>query len=666
MESFRLKLRDRISRLTGRPVSHPNDTGRTLPRAGDVPGAPPNADGSDSYTVIFNDQPTNNAQQFPSNFIKTSKYSLLTFLPLNLFEQFKRFANIYFLACIIIQIIPNVSPFPIYTTIIPLVVILAVSAIKEAVEDYNRHRQDYIANNRTFGLVRNYKARARSHRQTGRPTAAAGHQPSSSIHDFDDNGAIMFSPGGSRQSKGGKLKRATSEAPDEVEMSAVADGEAPPSAIDGEDTTDDWLTPVTSKDILVGNFLKIRRGEEFPADILLLASSNADATAYVNTANLDGEAVPKVRNAPQATLHANTPEKLLQLRGRVKAEAANASLYQFQARIEMENDREGGMSPQPQTSEVHIDEKGEEVIVPTPRRDRAANVDKSGRLLFPVGDQQLCLRGSRLVNTDWIFGVVVYTGYQTKMMLNRNAPRIKQSSFEHQLNKFVAAIFVFNFFVCLVLSLSYNQRNQDWARYYSVGYDGGVGWLLNFLTQYILFSFMIPISLYVTIELVRVGQVFFMMWDKRMHYKDEHGEWKRMQVKSSSLNEELGCIEYVFSDKTGTLTCNKMELSAMSVNGELYFERSAADIAMEEAEQDAGVAGARRARSWPSRRRRRKRRSRRGRARCTATRWCRTSSAKLWHAAATPTASTTTRRSSRATSKTATASPSSASSSGVS
>ena len=105
---------------------------------------------------------------------------------------------------------------------------------------------------------------------------------------------------------------------------------------------------------------------------------------------------------------------------------------------------------------------------------------------------------------------------------------------------------------------------------------------------------MIPISLYVTIELVRVGQVFFMTWDRRTHHQDEHGTWKRMQVKSSSLNEELGMLQYVFSDKTGTLTNNKMELSAMSVKGSIYFERPAADYAVneedgEEAQQDGGT-----------------------------------------------------------------------------
>ena len=441
----------------------------------------------------------------------------------------------------------------------PLAVILAVSAIKEGVEDYNRHRQDYIANNRSFGVVRHYKAKSKSISRGSSQPGALGLQGKQSSQE-----AIITAPKG------------RSAGNEEVEMQSIPRG--------GEDDdSDQWLTPVTSKDIKVGQWLRIYKDEEFPADIVLISSSNPDATAYVNTANLDGEAVPKVRVAPGVTLHADTPEKLLRLSGRIKAEPANASLYQFQARIEMDPDTVPS-SPPAATSEVHIDEQGDSVLAPTPRQDRAANVDKSGRLLFPVGDQQLCLRGSRLVNTDWVYGLVVYTGYQTKMMLNRNAPRIKASSFEHQLNKFVLFIFIFNFCVCLVLSISYSARNQDFGSYMDIGDTSGLGWLLNFLTQYILFSFMIPISLYVTIELVRVGQVFFMMWDRRMHYKDEHNTWKRMQVKSSSLNEELGCIQYVFSDKTGTLTNNKMELSAMSVAGQIYFERPAAEYALEEAD----------------------------------------------------------------------------------
>mgnify|MGYP001095323020 CR=1 FL=1 len=91
---------------------------------------------------------------FASNFIKTSKYRWWDFLPLNLFEQFRRIANLYFLIIVIIQLIPGVSPFPIYSSLIPLLIILAVTAIKEAKEDWNRHRADHAANARTYLVLR--------------------------------------------------------------------------------------------------------------------------------------------------------------------------------------------------------------------------------------------------------------------------------------------------------------------------------------------------------------------------------------------------------------------------------------------------------------------------------------------------------------------------------
>ena len=129
------------------------------------------------------------------------------------------------------------------------------------------------------------------------------------------------------------------------------------------------------------------------------------------------------------------------------------------------------------------------MLAPKPAQQKAANVDRSGRLLFPVGDQQLCLRGSRLVNTDWVYGCVVYTGYNTKMMLNRNAPRFKRSSFEHQLNRFVAFIFVVNFAALPPAEHQLHGAQPGLRqRICRSGDTSSLGWLLNFLTQYILLS----------------------------------------------------------------------------------------------------------------------------------------------------------------------------------
>ncbi|CAG5867107.1 unnamed protein product [Menidia menidia] len=86
--------------------------------------------------------------RYSGNAIKTYKYNVLTFLPLNLYEQFKRAANLYFLALLILQIIPDISTLPWYTTLVPLVVVLGVTAIKDLVDDLARHRMDKEINNR--------------------------------------------------------------------------------------------------------------------------------------------------------------------------------------------------------------------------------------------------------------------------------------------------------------------------------------------------------------------------------------------------------------------------------------------------------------------------------------------------------------------------------------
>lgn len=81
-------------------------------------------------------------RQYASNKIKTTKYTLLSFLPKNLFEQFHRFANVYFVFIALLNFVPVVNAFQPELALAPVVFILSVTAIKDLWEDYRRHRSD--------------------------------------------------------------------------------------------------------------------------------------------------------------------------------------------------------------------------------------------------------------------------------------------------------------------------------------------------------------------------------------------------------------------------------------------------------------------------------------------------------------------------------------------
>lgn len=101
---------------------------------------------------------TESSPSFPqNNYIKTSKYSLLTFLPLNLLEQFQRLANFYFLCLLILQLIPAISSLTPVTTAIPLIGVLSLTAVKDAYDDFQRHVSDSQVNNRISKCLRNGK-----------------------------------------------------------------------------------------------------------------------------------------------------------------------------------------------------------------------------------------------------------------------------------------------------------------------------------------------------------------------------------------------------------------------------------------------------------------------------------------------------------------------------
>uniref|UniRef100_A0A8C7Z2B2 Phospholipid-transporting ATPase n=1 Tax=Oryzias sinensis TaxID=183150 RepID=A0A8C7Z2B2_9TELE len=192
----------------------------------------------------------------------------------------------------------------------------------------------------------------------------------------------------------------------------------------------------------------------------------------------------------------------------------------------------------------------------------------------PLGPDQILLRGAQLRNTQWIHGVVVYTGHDTKLMQNSTRPPLKLSNVERITNFQILVLFGCLLAISLVCSFGqtiwkYQYGNDAW--YMDLNYGGAANFGLNFLTFIILFNNLIPISLLVTLEVIKFIQAFFINWDTDMLYEPTNTP---AMARTSNLNEELGQVKYIFSDKTGTLTCNVMQFKKCTVAGVAYGHSS--------------------------------------------------------------------------------------------
>ncbi|KAM9381596.1 phospholipid-transporting ATPase IA [Phaethornis superciliosus] len=281
--------------------------------------------------------------------------------------------------------------------------------------------------------------------------------------------------------------------------------------------------------VAVGEVVKVTNGEHLPADLISLSSSEPQAMCYIETSNLDGETNLKIRQGLPLTSEIKDIESLMRLSGRIECESPNRHLYDF-----------------------------------------VGNIRLDGHGTVPLGSDQILLRGAQLRNTQWVHGIVVYTGHDTKLMQNSTSPPLKMSNVERITNIQILILFcilIAMSLICSIGSAIWNRRHtgRDW--YLDLNYGGASNFGLNFLTFIILFNNLIPISLLVTLEVVKFIQAYFINWDIDMHY--ELTDTAAM-ARTSNLNEELGQVKYIFSDKTGTLTCNVMQFKKCTVAGVAY------------------------------------------------------------------------------------------------
>ncbi|GKB34408.1 probable phospholipid-transporting ATPase 4, partial [Tanacetum coccineum] len=290
----------------------------------------------------------------------------------------------------------------------------------------------------------------------------------------------------------------------------------------------------------VGDVVKVEKDQFFPADLLLLSSSYEDGICYVETMNLDGETNLKVKRSLESTLTLDDDSTFKDFRGTIKCEDPNPNLYTFVGNLEYE------------------------------------------RQVFPLDPSQILLRDSKLRNTGHVYGVVIFSGHDSKVMQNATKSPSKRSTIEKQMDKIIYVLFTLLVLISLISSTGFAIKTKtqmpswwylqapDDEGLYDPG-NAGLSGFYHLVTALILYGYLIPISLYVSIELVKVLQAVFINQDIHM-YDEETGT--PAQARTSNLNEELGMVDTILSDKTGTLTCNQMDFLKCSIAGTPYGMRS--------------------------------------------------------------------------------------------
>uniref|UniRef100_A0A0W0FFE3 Phospholipid-transporting ATPase n=1 Tax=Moniliophthora roreri TaxID=221103 RepID=A0A0W0FFE3_MONRR len=477
---------------------------------------------------------------YTTNQVITSKYTILTFLPRNLLEQFRRIANIFFAAIAILQFFPKFSTISPGLVLLPLLIVLTITAAKDAYEDIKRHQSDRRVNYSTTRVLEggewiNHNVTRRKTRTFMRavvPERLQSQKPNSPDVEKAEN-IGEGSKAGSNTPPG---------LPPDIEFD---DGEVIPEhehhyfwQPDPAKKKPHWKR-MSWEDVRVGDIVKICDNESIPADVLICATSEEENVAFVETKNLDGETNLKSRHAVGALSHLRS------------AKECAKKVNKFS---------------------IDLDKPENNMF----RMNATVNVENGEKSQAPADISMMLLRGTVLRNTGWVIGVVMFTGEDTKIVQNSGGTPSKRSKVERQMNPQVflnLLLLACMAVACGIVDSILEQRFYDDGALWLYGanrsddnprINGLVTWAFALIT----FQNIVPISLYISIEAVRTVQAAFIFFDTHIYYEKTQ---QATLARSWNLSDDLGQIEYIFSDKTGTLTQNSMVFRQCSIGGKVYI-----------------------------------------------------------------------------------------------
>ncbi|KAG2138285.1 hypothetical protein DEU56DRAFT_886925 [Suillus clintonianus] len=453
---------------------------------------------------------------YPTNQVISSKYTIITFLPRNLLEQFRRIANIFFAFIAILQFFPEFSTISPGLVIIPILIVLGITALKDGYEDVKRHQSDRHVNHSQVRVL------------------AGGDWVNPNMNGRKSRTFVRGIIPTRRPKR--KDVEATTQDPDiEYDRAdSMEEGEHHLFGHSGENNRPHWKK-TKWEDIRVGDFVKIMDNEPIPADILICATSDEENVAFVETKNLDGETNLKSRNACPALTDLRFAADCVSKSHTfsVECDRPDTNMYRFNAAVTRNGEK------------------------------------------FPVDVQTVLLRGTVLRNTNWVIGVVLFTGVDTKIILNSGGTPSKRSRVERQINPQVLAnlaILAMMGVVCGIADSKIEQtkypEGAPWLYGDNTSSDNPkINGLITWAFALITFQNIVPISLYISIEFVKTCQALFIYFDYDIFYQKKN---QPTIARSYNLSDDLGQIEYIFSDKTGTLTQNSMVFRECSIAGTVY------------------------------------------------------------------------------------------------